>query len=191
MEEVPIIAGRSCNACTLCCKVLSITAIAKPQGQWCVHCEVGRDCKIYETRPEECRSFYCGFLTWSTMEEHWFPARSKMVVVSELEGNRIAIHVDQGRPSAWRQEPYYSEIKHWAAVAIRQKLQVVVCIGKRAIVIFPDREVDLGIIDDDERILTRETASTTGVRLDALKLKADDPRIAGMQPGKPFQTRGR
>ncbi|MCA1494610.1 hypothetical protein I6F11_27395 [Ensifer sp. NBAIM29] len=139
---------------------------------------------MYETRPDECRTFYCGYLTWPMLEAHWFPARSKMVVVSENEGTRVAIHVDPGRPTAWRQEPYYSEIKHWSVLASEQMHQVVVCIGKRAIVIFPDREVDLGIVADDERIITSERRSAAGLKLDALKLKADDPRIAGMQPGK-------
>lgn len=185
--DIPVIEGRACGTCTLCCKVLSINALDKPQGQWCGHCEVGRGCRVYDTRPEECRSFYCGFLTWPVLGEHWFPARSKMVVTSELEGARVAIHVDPGRATAWQQEPFYSEIKHWSVLASERMHQVVVCIGKRAIVVFPDREVDLGTVADDERIITSERRSVVGTRFEALKLKADDPRIADLQPGKPVQ----
>lgn len=190
MEETPIIQGRACGTCTLCCKVMSIEELGKPQGSWCKHCDIGRGCKIYPDRPGECRTFYCGYLTWPMLEDHWFPAKSKLVVVSELDDTRIAIHVDPGRQSAWQQEPYYSEIKHWSALASEQMHQVVVCIGKRAIVVFPDREVDLGVIADDELIITSETRSAAGMKLDAMKLKADDPRIAGIQPGKPIQYRG-
>jgi hypothetical protein len=105
-----------------------------------------------------------------------------MVVVSELEGTRVAIHVDPGRPEAWRREPYYSEIKRWSELAAREHQQVVVSIGKRAFVVFPNREVDLGVIGPDDRIITRESRSPYGITLEALKLKADDPRIAELAP---------
>jgi hypothetical protein len=185
----PILPGRACETCTLCCKVLSITELAKPQGQWCQHCEIGRGCKIYDVRPGECRTFYCGYLTWPMLGTHWFPANSKLVVTSELEGMRIAIHVDLGRPQAWRQEPFYSEIKEWSRRAAEGMNQVVVMHGMRATVVFPDRDVDLGVVAEDERIITAESMTAGGLRLDALKLRADDPRIAGVAPGKPISVR--
>jgi hypothetical protein len=189
MSASPIIDGRSCGTCTLCCKILSIAELAKPQGRWCKHCDIGRGCKIYDGRLDECRNFYCGYLTWSMLDRHWLPENSKMVVVSELEGMRIAIHVDPGRPLTWREEPFFSEIKEWSRHAVEEMRQIVVMQGKRAIVIFPDREVDLGTVSDDERIITAE--SKTGLRLEALKMKADDPRIAGLAPGKVITMRSR
>lgn len=186
--DTPIIEGRACGGCTLCCKVLSITELQKPQGTWCKHCDVGKGCKIYDDRPDECRTFYCGYLAWDAVGEEWFPAKSKMVVVAELEGARVAIHVDPGRPGAWREKPFYSAIKHWSAEAARHMHQVVVMIGKRAIVVFPDSEVDLGEIADDERIITSERRTLSGVQLEAHKLKADDPRIAGLEAGKVFEV---
>ncbi len=120
------------------------------------------------------------------MGEHWIPSKSKMVVVSELDGSRSAIHVDKSRPNAWREEPFYSEIKEWSAIAAESMHQIVVCIGNRAIVIFPDRDDDLGPVAEDERIVTQETLAPGGGKLlRALKLKASDPRIVGMQPGVP------
>ena len=171
----PIVQGRACGACSLCCKVLSISELSKPQGLWCKHCEIGRGCKIYDGRPAECRTFYCSYLTSADLEEHWFPANSKLVVVSELDGARVAIYVDPGSAGAWRKEPFYSKIKHISQFGADRNIQVVVCIGKRAIVVFPDAEVDLGIIADDERIVTRRSKSGTGIKLEALKLRADDP----------------
>jgi hypothetical protein len=184
MTANPILSGRSCGTCTLCCKVLSIGELGKPQGEWCRHCDIGRSCKVYDDRPSECRTFYCGYLTWPMTDDHWVPARCKMVIVSELDGNRVAIHVDPGRPNAWREQPYYDEIKQWAVFAARDALQVVVCIGKRAIVILPDHDEDLGLVADDERIITLERRGPNGNILEAPKLKADDPRLAGMEPGK-------
>jgi hypothetical protein len=185
-QEEPILDGRACNECTLCCKVLSIKELDKPQGQWCTHCAVGRGCKIYDERPAECGNFYCGYLTWPMTDEHWFPARCKMVIVSELDGNRVAIHVDPSRPTAWQQRPYYEEIKQWARFAAPQMRQVVVCIGNRAIVILPDEDVDLGPVANNERIITGETMEGGHLRMRAMKLHVDDPRIAGMKDGVPY-----
>jgi hypothetical protein len=68
--------------------------------------------------------------------------------------------------------------------------QMVVQIGRRAIVILPDRDTDLGIVEEDERIITMERETPFGVRLEALKLKHDDPLIAGGEPGKVIPVPG-
>ena len=183
MEEDPIVPGRSCGNCTLCCKLLGITEIDKPRGEWCRHCEVGSGCGIYADRPSECRDFYCVYLTSPMMDRHWFPARSKMVVAPECDGERIAVHVDPGRPNAWREQPYYNDLKRWAALAARDLRQIVVCVGKRSIVVLPDEDVDLGIVTDDERIVIGEVHENGRLRLRAMKIRADDPRLAGVQTG--------
>lgn len=106
-----------------------------------------------------------------------------MVIVNELDGFRLAIHVDKDRPDAWRKEPYLSDIRELGEGAALNDQQVLVCIGRRVIAILPGREVDLGLIDPDERIVTGMTAD--GV-WQAFKAHKDDPRIAGMVPGVPF-----
>lgn len=187
MEGSPIIDGRECGTCTLCCKVLSITELEKPQGQWCRHAKIGEGCSIYGDRPSECRTFYCGYLSWAEVGEHWQPAKCKMVIVAELDGERIEIHVDPGRPAAWRDAPYYDEIKNMAEAAAAQNMQVIVSTGGRAIAILPDRDVDLGVVAPDERIVTGIVVGHGERRYEAMKMKADDPRIAGMVPGKPVR----
>jgi hypothetical protein len=181
---------RDCDGCTACCKILSITELGKPMGKWCPNCSIGIRCEIYDSRPAECRDFYCGYLQHPDFDDRWRPDRCKFVIVAELEGTRLAIHMDPGFPSAWRREPFYSKIKEWSAAAAQQMHQVVVCIGKRAIVVLPDRDVDLGLVHDDDRIITWERRTATGKALDAVKMKADDPRIAGMVPGKPIVIKG-
>ena len=42
--------------------------------------------------------------------------------------------------------------------------------------VFPDREVDLGVVAEDERIAIQEEAGP-GTRKHAVKVKANDPRI--------------
>lgn len=32
---------RTCGSCTLCCKVMAITALKKPMNKWCEFCDKG------------------------------------------------------------------------------------------------------------------------------------------------------
>lgn len=181
----PIVPGRSCAGCTLCCKVLSITELQKAQGTWCKHCEPARGCKIYDTRPKECRSFYCGYLTQANLDDKWKPSRSKIILVAELGGNRITAHVDPTKPNAWRDEPFYSQLKNWAIAAVSHRGQVCAAVGKRTTVILPQKDVDLGVISDDERIITSEKYVDGRLVLNALKLHKNDPRLS---PDKSQET---
>src|SRR4051812_6178776 len=179
MEKTPaVVEGRRCGTCTLCCKVMTVQEINKPNGQWCPHCLKGHGCGIYSDRPNECRTFNCGYLLWPELGEHWFPARSKLVVAFK-PGMEIIIHVDPGVPNAWRAEPYYSEIRNMAGNAVETGHTIFVQIGRRVIAVFPDREVDLGVVAEDERVLIGEEPGPAPRRRNALKLKADDPRING------------
>jgi len=179
-SDSPIVPGRGCDGCTLCCKLLSIRELDKPQGVWCEHCNIGVGCRIYDDRPRECSSFYCGFLTLGTLSEEWRPSKSKIVLVDELEGKRMAVCVDPGQPDAWKAEPYYSQLKEWAVQAVPDMNQVVVYIGHRAIVILPNEDVDLGVVGDDELIVTGYTHAPDGLKFRALKMKRDDPRAANL-----------
>lgn len=163
---------------------MRIAELGKPKSVWCPHCAVGKGCRIYESRPEECRVFHCGYRRRAELGEHWFPADSRMLVNIELQGTRIAIHVDPGIPSAWRKEPYYSEIRKMAAAAVKRSHHVVVIVGQKAIVVFPDREIDLGVLAEDETVVTSIVRRDGAiVRMFAEKRKIGDPDIAGMQPG--------
>ncbi len=173
--EVKPVQVRSCDGCTMCCKLLSIKELEKPRLQWCVHCDIGVGCKIYEQRPAECRNFYCGYLMDAKLGDHWKPSRSKMVIVPEGDANRIAIHVDPGRVGAWRKEPYYSEIKNWAVAALEYQGQVIVWEGQDVIAILPDREKNLGPVGEDQFIITSERAGVMGVELDVMVVDKDDP----------------
>ena len=178
MELVPAVKeGRRCGACTLCCKVMTVEELHKPNGKWCPHCVQGRGCAIYADRPNECRVFQCGYLLSPELGEHWLPSRSKLVVAFKPDGMEIIIHVDPGVPNAWRAEPYHSQIRSMAINARGTACTIFVQIARRVIAVFPDRDVDLGIVADDERIAIREEAGPGGRRLGAVKLKVDDHRI--------------
>ena len=180
---VGAVPGRECGTCTLCCRVLGVQEITKPPATLCTHCDEGGGCRIYETRPKQCRLFNCYFLTNPKLREQWRPSKSHIVLVVAPDGTRIGAHVDPERPGAWRREPFYSTLKTWARESVArpgQIGQVLVSIGKQTIVILPDRNVDVGIVESDELVITEGKNGDRGLTFDAFKIKRDDPRAASI-----------
>lgn len=164
--------SRACGTCTLCCKVYDIAALAKPMGQWCRHCEPARGCRIHPERPEQCRVFDCLWLTAPWMGEEWKPERSKMVLTLDTETRFLLVQVDAGAPTAWKREPYYAQLKRWAAAAARERRHVVVFVNRLATVVLPDRDVPVGVIEPGDRIVARERRTPNGVVVEVEKVRA-------------------
>jgi hypothetical protein len=68
-----LIPGRECGDCTLCCIVPGIDKadLQKLPASTCRFCDHG--CAIYETRPEVCREYYCGWRKLEMIPEDWRP----------------------------------------------------------------------------------------------------------------------
>ncbi len=66
--ELPLIPGRECGECNVCCVSLTIddAEMQKPQGYRCRNTLPDKRCAIYPTRPRTCREFFCGWrqLKW-------------------------------------------------------------------------------------------------------------------------------
>ncbi len=170
---VATLPGRQCGTCSLCCKLPIVPETESPAGEWCRHCQVGKGCRIYAARPERCRAFHCGWLVWSAVPEHWFPAKARIIVSSEPA--RLVFDVDPAAPTRWREQPWHGEIKALAVMAFAEQRQVLVRIGRKVIAMLPDRDCELGVVADDEIVIT-------GLRPDgtwgAAKVRQDDPRMA-------------
>ncbi|WP_406853709.1 hypothetical protein ABEG18_14200 [Alsobacter sp. KACC 23698] len=138
---------KSCGSCTLCCKVLRVAELDKPAGAWCGHCRKGVGCGVYETRPGECRTFGCLWLADPQFPAELKPERSKVVFALEFGGGRVSAYVDPDYPVAWRRPDILAMLKRMAAVQAGRRGQVIVFVKDRAVAILPDREVDLGVID--------------------------------------------
>jgi hypothetical protein len=116
------------------------------------------------------------------LSESWNPTKCKLVIsYEETYLPRLSVHVDPARPGAWREEPYYSQIKQWAVAAASARGQVIVWQGRKAIVVLPDREKDLGEVRTDQFILTTETMGPTGPTLDVMAVDADDPMFVALK----------
>jgi hypothetical protein len=158
-----IVPGRNCGDCSLCCKLIRVDAFAKPAGTWCTHCAPGGDrCKIYHHRPTECRDFYCAWLVSPTLSDDWRPNKSRMVLRVESDGKLIAVHVDPSDPVAWRREPYFHKLKQFAIKGVDINQRVVVYIRNRVIVIFPNKEVDVGTMNPGDHLVVREVGGPNG-----------------------------
>ncbi len=117
---------RPCGSCTMCCKLIGIgEPINSPAGSWCKECEIGSGCKIYEARPEECRTFYC---SWKFGLGTTRPDKSK-VVIGVVSLKHAMIFLDVGRSDALRK----TEFKTILEALRRKRIEkiTVVCGSKR------------------------------------------------------------
>ena len=96
---------RECGSCTMCCKLLNIVdpELTKPAYKWCQHCDIGKGCKIYSTRPEACKAFEC---LWLQDRRGVFPDDARPdksgVVLRPTPVGGVLAHCDKHRPERWR-----------------------------------------------------------------------------------------
>jgi hypothetical protein len=139
-----LVPNRTCDGCTLCCKLLDIEALKKPRLVWCPDCKIGEGCGIYESRPSVCRDFHCLYRVSPELGEQWNPAVSKMLLNYVAPAKQVNVHTDPDFPNMWRQAPYYAEIKRMAHYMLQRRGHLIVWEGEEQIVILPDRD---GLLD--------------------------------------------
>lgn len=98
--------GGDCGTCTMCCKVMRVQELQKPDNKLCDHCTVGVGCKIYDHRPITCAAFRCLWLqtqtAGNTMPLNLRPDKSKVVLHTSADGGSIVAKVDPTYPTAWQ-----------------------------------------------------------------------------------------
>jgi len=164
-------AARHCGDCSLCCKVLGIAELDKPKDVWCPNFAAGTGCGIYAQRPTSCRDFICRWLADPAMGPEWKPSVCKMVL--DAKPRLLVVHVDPAVQKPWRAEPYFSVLKRLAAQGLTRGTLVMAMERRRSIVILPDREVDLGILDPGARIALERVVTADGPQW--------QPRVMGAQ----------
>jgi hypothetical protein len=128
----------------MCCKLLEITEIEKPQNVWCKQCKPGKGCSVYDTRPSDCRTFYCSWIFDLSLNDAWRPDRSKFVITYEPETFRMFIVCDAGAAGAWRREPFYARIKSFLNAPGMERQQIVITTGRKLTLLVRNGEFDLG-----------------------------------------------
>ena len=117
----PIAPGRECGKCSMCCKLLAVAELAKPANVWCKHDPGQGGCGIYQTRPGICRTYACGWLMSENVGEEWYPLKSHMILtLAPIDGvMTCTVSVDGKHPWAWREPPYYGQLKRMAFSGLR------------------------------------------------------------------------
>ena len=154
-----IVPGRSCENCTLCCKVLGIAELAKARNDVCTHCDWRKGCQIYIQRPGACRDFDCSYLLSPSLDDAWKPTTSHLVLGYMADADVTLVYVDPDHPGIWRQEPYYSRIKRWA---VSDTGYVMVWEAKRLLALAGGEEFDLGEPRADQVIVRHEQPVSGG-----------------------------
>ena len=101
------------------------------------------------------------------MGEAWAPVRSRMVVVVNRATGGITVHVDPARRDAWRKQPYYGDLKAWAATLYPQKRHLVVVQGEDVIAVMPNADKRIGRARPDQMIHIFEKMTPLGMIYDA------------------------
>ena len=158
----------------MCCKLLGIVELDKPQQTVCPNCDIGERCVVYPSRPPSCRNFYCAYLVTELVPDYWKPATSKMVLEIDVSTHRISVHVDAARKEAWKREPYYSDIKRWATNNALQNGWIMVYQGLDAIVVSANRDQNIGRIDPGQMISVVERFEDGGRVFDATVVNKSD-----------------
>jgi hypothetical protein len=154
---------------------LGITALQKPNGTWCKHCNPGVGCRIYSERPDECRTFVCSWLANPGFAPEWKPDHCRMVVTYNPGENEIVITCDPGYPDVWRRKAYFQQIRQWAIEGRPSGKRVMVCVGKESTLVAPEGEFPLGEVRADDRLIADFVGDRlVGVRI-AKKGEGDTP----------------
>jgi hypothetical protein len=151
MQDVTPAPGRTCGSCMMCCKVFNVPELDKPAGRWCVNAKAGVGCSIHDARPVSCRMFQCFWLASPTLGDEWKPDRAKFVVAVESNG-ALQIMCDSAQPTAWRREPYHTQIRRWAEHGVKIKRPVLLMIGDKASVILPNTELPIGQLNPGDEV---------------------------------------
>jgi hypothetical protein len=162
---------KQCGDCSLCCKIMAIPELNKPKQAWCDHLVKKQGCGIYETRPPSCRGFKCLWLQDPRLPPEWKPNRAKFVMVGDSQSGLI-VHGDANFPGAWRDEPYVSGLRSMAESGQSHGGLVVIVERGKSTVLLADREVPVGAVADDERLVSGQVATSSGPRFEVKVMKA-------------------
>ena len=161
----------------MCCKVPYIKEFEKPPGVWCRHAVAGKGCGIYDHRPASCAAFYCLWMQDPSFGPEWKPDKAKFVVYIQANGSNLQIAVDPNFPNAWTKPPFFAQIKKWAVDGAERGEFVFVRIGGRMIAVLPDREVDMGMVAPEDRIVVSRRPGPAGLSYDCVVERGGNPAI--------------
>jgi len=171
MQVARTVPGRECGTCTLCCKVMAIDELQKQPGVWCPNCARGQGCKIYDTRPAECRTFICGYLSMPALADEWKPVVSRLVINTQSAQGTMIVYVDPAHASVKprRYTVFVDTPIDGTKVSKPAKFATAYDPDKDYIsTLFVELEQAKAIVEKSRIVLTRDTLDRLGVREGAM-----------------------
>lgn len=104
---------RQCGECFACCVTPEIKELQKPAGECCRHLTPEGKCGVYETRPQVCRDFECGWKLSSKLREDDQPNLVGLMVMGLQRGGINVVH--ELRPKAldsWKGQRLVKRLAH-------------------------------------------------------------------------------
>lgn len=138
----PLVEGRSCGDCHLCCKVFPIEETGKSDDGWCPHLDPARGCAIHADRPGPCREFFCLWRYDASLGDDWKPCNAGFVL-HDPAPFALFITEDVDNPGAWRRDPYEGDFRSFARDLISKQYFVGYRRGERTMLLLKDGEIEL------------------------------------------------
>lgn len=153
---------RHCGSCSMCCKVMRIEELSKPKLTWCHHCNVGKGCAIYESKPRECTDFQCLWLMNESLEDKYKPDKLKIVLYPHMHGYILADCDQRGSLSEPRNMSMFLEL---AAFIERMGSCLIVCYGNYMKAVTTRGTFDLGQTRETHNVVLTKDYSGSIVRV--------------------------
>ena len=132
----------------MCCTLLDVPEIDKPHHITCRHYAAGVGCTIHETRPPCCRPFQCHWSLLPHLPDDWRPDLVHFILWTQ-DAKQVIVEVDPDYADAWLKEPVHSVLRSWSGP---QGLEVLVRVGPRMFMMFPEADIDMGEQQEDKII---------------------------------------
>jgi Fe-S-cluster containining protein len=178
----PLVPGRDCGKCSLCCKLLPVQELNKPAGQWCVHSAPGSGCRVHHTRPDACRQFFCSWRLDPNLGPEWKPDVARFVLSWDPARQALVLSADPGTPLAWKRAPYYGRLKQFAERLFAENKRLLVDLRGQIIIILPDRDVPIGLVGPGDEIAVWREGSAYGAALRPAKSPGGFKSPGGLEP---------
>ncbi|MFS0772039.1 YkgJ family cysteine cluster protein [Sphingomonas sp. 1P08PE] len=149
----PVLDGRSCGDCTVCCTVLKVDApeFRKPAGTPCTHLGAA-GCRIHAVRPRICRTWFCAWRRVARLPDDARPDRSGLLV--SLNFVREPRNCFEGVSINVRSLPGSRAIENGMAATVLdslcdQLIPVWFSDGSKKMLMHPDNEVAGHVVSGD------------------------------------------
>lgn len=119
---------RQCGECSLCCTVMAVDEIKKPENVKCNLLTPMGKCSVHHTgKPASCAEYQCLWLA-GAMPEELKPNRSRIVADTDNSGQIVVFHVHPRDRGAWNKPA----VRKWMD-SISDRLMIVVVCGEERI----------------------------------------------------------